>query len=90
MCLFLWLELPLCRCKEDIQTVEHILCDCSMVEEAVKHQLHEVSWKNLGYRRWSRLFELFEELRISNNMLVDYKKPEAQIMAAEIKETNQK
>ena len=52
---FLWqrslVESPLCRCMEDIQTVEHILCDCPMVEEDVKRQLDEFNWKNLGYGR---------------------------------------
>ena len=52
---FLWqrslVELPLCQCMEDIQTVEHILCDCPMVEEEVKRQLDEFNWKNLGYGR---------------------------------------
>ena len=35
---------------EDIQTVEHILCDCPMVED-VKRQLDEFNRKNLGYGR---------------------------------------
>ena len=42
-------ESPLCRCVEDIQTVEHISCDCPIVEEEVKRQLDEFSWKNLVY-----------------------------------------
>ena len=33
-------------------------------------------------------FELFEEHRISHNLQEEYKKPEAQIMAAEVKGTN--
>ena len=38
-----------------------------------------------AYIYYSRPFELFEELRISKNL-----QPEAQIMAAEIKGTNEK
>ena len=52
---FLWqrslLESPQCQCKEDIQTVDHILCYCPMVEEELKRQLDEFSRKNLEYGR---------------------------------------
>ena len=50
---FLWQpslkESSLRRCKEDIQTIKHILCDCPMKEKEVKRQLDEFSWKNLGH-----------------------------------------
>ena len=52
-----------------------------MVEE-VKRQLEP----GLRAYRYYRSFELFEELRIGTNLQEDYKKPEAQIIKAELKE----
>ena len=52
---FLWqrslVKLPICRCRKDIQTLEHIWCHCPMVQGEVKRQLNEFSRKNLGYER---------------------------------------
>ena len=94
---FLWqrslVELPLCQCEENIQTVEHILCDFSMVDVEVKRQLDEFSWKRLGYRRTDITVDLLNGSRnseLAKLCKTIIRNPKLKLWQQEKNETNQK